>query len=334
MGIFDRLSKPNVEELEANRDIKGLIKALRYKEYEIRSDAAEALGKIGDAKAIEPLITALKDDYAVPTSAIYALVEMGEPAIEPLIHALKNDDYRVRKGAADALGHIGDRRAVEPLIHALKYARSYADQSVQSAAASALGYIGDRRAVEPLIHALQHENSIVRMYAVSALGDIGDARATEHLIRALGEEGDVQARAKEALIKIGEPAVEPLVRALGDKDEVVRIAVAEILIKVGKPAVEPLFPMLNHKTWYLQDRAARVLGEIGDERAVSHLLPLLRTDTVYDEWYTLQWTAANALAKIGEPAVEPLKDALNNERYSDKTFVKEALEMIKKRQEK
>lgn len=50
MGIFG-LSKPDVEKMKAKKDVKGLIKALKYKDMVIRWDAAEALGRIGDARA-------------------------------------------------------------------------------------------------------------------------------------------------------------------------------------------------------------------------------------------------------------------------------------------
>lgn len=60
MGFF----KPNVEKMEAKRDVKGLIKALwnkDYKDYYLKMRAAEALGNIGDARAVEPLTKSLND---------------------------------------------------------------------------------------------------------------------------------------------------------------------------------------------------------------------------------------------------------------------------------
>jgi len=67
MGIFDWLFgkksivKPNVEKLKENKDVEGLIKALGHKDHTVRSNAAIALGKIGDKRAVEPLTQALKD---------------------------------------------------------------------------------------------------------------------------------------------------------------------------------------------------------------------------------------------------------------------------------
>ena len=42
MGIFDKLSKPNVEKMEAKKDVKGLIKALRYEDRDVRRAAVYA----------------------------------------------------------------------------------------------------------------------------------------------------------------------------------------------------------------------------------------------------------------------------------------------------
>lgn len=68
-----------------------LILDLKFGTPGVRSEAAHALGEIGDARAVDPLIDALQDE-----------------------------DRRVRERAARALGKIGDARAVGPLIEALK----------------------------------------------------------------------------------------------------------------------------------------------------------------------------------------------------------------------
>ncbi len=144
MGFFG----PNVEKMKAKRDVEGLIKAFEHKDWRVRWDAAEALGEVGDARAVETLIQAIKvacpvgnkflDDNRVQVLepigglglgqgvvvfgrvALPALCRIGEPAVEPLIQALKDEDKRVRLGAARVLGDIGDGRAIEPLTKSLK----------------------------------------------------------------------------------------------------------------------------------------------------------------------------------------------------------------------
>ena len=60
MSIFGR--KPNVEKLKERRNIKGLIKALKDEDKNVRREAASALGKIGDKRVVELLMEALKDE--------------------------------------------------------------------------------------------------------------------------------------------------------------------------------------------------------------------------------------------------------------------------------
>ncbi len=53
--------------------------------------------------------------------AIESLARSGdERAVEPLISALKDDDWRVRQKSAWALGYLGDPRALVPLRHVLR----------------------------------------------------------------------------------------------------------------------------------------------------------------------------------------------------------------------
>jgi len=101
---------------------------------------ATALGKIKDARAVEPLIAVLKDkDSSVRSEAAAALVSIGTPAVELLVATLKDKDSSVRSGSVGALGKIKDARAVEPLMDCLKKDK---DPSVRSEAAAALVSIG------------------------------------------------------------------------------------------------------------------------------------------------------------------------------------------------
>ena len=196
------------------RAVEPLINALEDDEHSyVRSSAAEALGKIGDARAVGPLIKALDD---CGQEAAEALGKIGdERAIEPLIKALKGN-WEVCQRAAGALGEIG-KPAVELLIKTLQ------DGSVLWPVTEALGKIGDARAVEPLIKVLSDGYSDVRISAVGALGKIGKP-AVEPLIKALSDNDKrVRWQAAGALGAIGdERAIEPLNKVLKDEDEHVR----------------------------------------------------------------------------------------------------------------
>jgi bilin biosynthesis protein len=71
--------------------------------------AAEAMGRIGDPRAIASLLTALSySGTSMCRVAAEALVKIGPPSVRALIDVLKDTDSEVRRLAAWALGKIGD----------------------------------------------------------------------------------------------------------------------------------------------------------------------------------------------------------------------------------
>ena len=106
-----------------------------------------------------------------------------EKKLHRYLSMLESGNSNERWRAADVLGEIGDRRAVQPLIRALD--DEYVD--VRWKAAKALGIIDEREPVLPLIRSLEDDNSWVRTGAAWALGNIGDPRAVEPLIRVLDD---------------------------------------------------------------------------------------------------------------------------------------------------
>ena len=120
------------------RAVEPLIAALEVNDPNIRYEGVEALGKIGDARAIEPLAAALAEGYLSAAvvlvklgwqpgndqaSAIYWIsqkewskcVSIGSLAVGPLVAALRSEDGKTRVSVAEALGKIGDPRAIPAL---------------------------------------------------------------------------------------------------------------------------------------------------------------------------------------------------------------------------
>jgi len=332
MGLF---GPPNVEKLSEKKDVKGLIKALRYEKVFVRREAADALGNIVDSRSVDPLITALKDsDRYVRKSAVEALGKIGDSrAIDPLITALKDSDKNVRKSAVEALGKTGDSRVIDPLITALKDSEWF----VRESAAEALVKIG-QPAVNPLLLVLMDSDPHVRKSAVELLGKISDSKAIDPLIKVLKDsDRNVRESAAEALgkttwkpsndeisanywiilkefdkcIDIGSSAVNPLLTALKDSDPNVRKSAAEALVKIGSPAVNPLIAALKDSDKEVQKSVAEALGKIG-QPAVNPLLSVLMDSDSHVRRF-----ATEALGKIGDSkAIDPLITALNDsDRY-------------------
>ena len=223
-----------------------IIKHLGYrKDAKIRESIIQGLVKIGEP-AIKPLISALNSkEENVKVDAIEALGEIGdEAAVVPLITALEDEGEKVRKEAADALGKIGDPIAQEPLKNTLEDQK----ESVSKAAAIALYKLDAPRTIELLITVLEKGDRNERLETIIELGKLGDTRAIKPLIKAFNYFQDINdlMLIVDALRKFGSLAVEPLIDALNDRNYIVRFFSAQLLGDIGDTrAIEPLIKTLN-----------------------------------------------------------------------------------------
>jgi HEAT repeat protein len=296
-------------------------------------------------------------------------VEIGKPAVEPLIGTLKNKDGSVRCQVAEALGQIGDTRAIRPLLEVLQ---DNSDLNAQKAAANALVSLGwkpekdkvgitfwivkqewdkcvelgetavgqlinefnndDCRnaagaaivkigvpAFKPLISALNDRRSKVRSMAEEVLAQIG-IPAVKQLIVSL-KVYEIRNIVESILVKIGAPAVELLIAALKDYQGGVFLDSAKVLhklgwtpgldengaaywisqgnsdkcLEIGTPAVEILIVALKEGNDYIRSKAAESLGRIGDLSATEPLILALN-----DSHEKVRCSSVDALGRIGD----------------------------------
>jgi len=158
--------------------------------------------------------------------------------------------------------------------------------------------------IEIQIDLLQDPDWAVRREAVTTLGEMGDDRC-----------------------------VEPVVRALRDGDWQVREAAIEAVGMIGSPCVDLVVRLL--RDWDIRKAAIVALGKIKDERVLEPLIGQLRNDEFNE-------LATEALAEIGQPAVEKLVAALTDKdenvrkqavialgRIKDPTACDALIEMLK-----
>jgi len=181
-------------------------------------------------------------------------------------------------------------------------------------------------AVGPLIQALDSKDPEIRENAAITLGKIKDERAIDPLIKLLtDEEWEVESASTNALVEIGGPAVEPLIKILQDENEDVFLQMKVIAVLAGikdKRAIQPMIQALK-KDPELDADLGYNLGLMG-EPAVEPLIQALN-----DEDSRVRVRAAEALGRIGDKrAVGPLTDALNDEDEMVRTFAKIGLESI------
>ncbi|NDJ76920.1 MAG: HEAT repeat domain-containing protein [Chloroflexi bacterium] len=207
-------SRPNIWQLQSRRDVQGLIAALRYPDPEIRKRAAVALRTLDATQAVPALKAAFRAETdrqvrANLSATLHVLdhrTDVGSliqhQDLNGLIKALgsRNPDNVIR--AAQALGQMNNRLAVEPLV--MLFHNSSSPPKVRLAAADALLQLQSAPAVVTLLGALRRESWQVRRNAAAVLGQIQATWAVEPLAAALRDPHPVVRRtAAAALRRIG-----------------------------------------------------------------------------------------------------------------------------------
>ncbi|MBE3097029.1 MAG: HEAT repeat domain-containing protein [Planctomycetes bacterium] len=190
--------------------LKAMTDALEDRESSVRQAAAEGLGAMKQPMSGVALAKALMKDLSVDVrvAAAEALGKVeSRAAVEPLITGLFDSQPRVRQASARALASLagllasGERGEVGrgKVVEALAMALSDKDLSVRVTAADGLAVLGDGRAVERLATLL--EDPQARPAAVRALGRIGGAVTRAHLekVAAEAKDADVRRAAQEAM---------------------------------------------------------------------------------------------------------------------------------------
>ena len=144
------------------------------------------------------------------------------------------------------------------------------DEHRAEAAAKALAQEGEK-AIPPLKKRLQSEEEDVRWWALRALAEI-DAPEIPSLLQEHLHDTDTAVRQCAALGLRLQPtpaAVKDLLALLDDDDRLLARLAGDALIAVGEPAVEPLLGVMREGAQRARVEAVRALAEIGDTRAVS-----------------------------------------------------------------
>ncbi len=213
--------------------VDNLIELFQKGDNKKKVFAAKALSKIGDKRAIPPLIETLstKNNY-LRSYMTQAITAFGGSAVPYLINACTSENPKIRGNAANTLGKIEDKISTEPLIKLLNDKSEFVRKSV----IIALSHFEDKRAMTALSNALESESvANNRSYIVKALGEY----KSKAVIRPLSEatkDSDPFVR-KDAARSLGKTglieAIPYLTEALADKDEDVRQVSSEALARLG-----------------------------------------------------------------------------------------------------
>lgn len=329
MAISEALGK-----LGDTQAVEPLIHILNENEDDanVRKAVAHALGVLGDTRAIEPLITVLKrcDSTLGKEELLSPLQAIGEPAVPFIVEALidehaenrkafvgllQNMEWQPRTDRENALYYAAQGQydksatfgvvAIEPLRAILK------EESVayRKGVAQALGNISDSKAVELLSTLLYDSDTTVRVTAIESLEKIGSREAVASLNELFDDpETAHQPVVREAVVRalgsLGESSVvEPLIEILSTTKKSRMPIINQLVMSGDERAVLPLITLLKDKLDRNRVAAAHALGAIGDLRAVEPLITAIKEDRMS----SVHLAAADALIKIGQPAVIPLE---------------------------
>lgn len=275
-----------------------------------RDKAAQELIRLG-ADAVPTLIEALqtRDPHLLP---LYEQILARIPsASQALTHALTTGHPILRARVVDILGLRKDKTSVPILLDALK-GEYY---TVRARAALALGRIGDKRAIEPLFLALKDPEDDVRIGACLGLGSFKDPSTFDEITNVLLDDPKIEVRqaAAKALGNTGHPAaVAFLMEALRDpywwfERENAAGDLLNAIEKMGDAALEPLIEALKDREGAVRKFAATLLGRMGNPRAIEPLGMGL-----YDLHHDVGKASAEALVNFGVNSFEVLVEALEH----------------------
>jgi HEAT repeat protein len=242
--------------------VQQCVRALRSRRWWGRAEAAEKLGLMRSAAAVEPLAAAMDDPIAeVRIRAAHALgVIRGRTSVRPLVRALADPNRWSAIRLAEILIGVG-AEAVDELLTEFDGLPLHA----RLLALEVFGRVRTQKASGLLRRCLEDSQPDLRARAAHAMGLIGDPAFTADLNEALGDDAwSVRAMAAKALGRIGQPdAIPRLCEALADRQWWVRTNAGEALRALGPPGREALIRMLETDDVYARHQAVAQLEEGG-----------------------------------------------------------------------
>lgn len=311
---------------------------LRSRKVWVRQRAVRALGKMRSRKALDALVTVLKDeDPFVRVRVAWALREnASREALDTLVPMLNDKKHWVRDAASRALrelkwkpetleeqasdslarsnlGHDDYVRIAQigqPALAILLAILQDKDHDSRETAVEVLRRMGSCEAIRALNDALNDSDRVLRSRAAYALAEIGPAakECVPRLVAALSE-GLLDKAAVRALGRIKSPAkdaVPLLVAGLNDEKEEYVSECAKALAGIGViEAIPSLVKALHHQSKWVRENVAESLHALGWK-------PREMEERIL---YFMARGECGALVSIGDPAVPALAGSIANFDY-------------------
>jgi HEAT repeat protein len=272
--------------------------AKQVKDLRTQKEALDRLANM-DVEKARPAVPALIDLYndTKRPEHLEALSRYKDDRTKPLLLAAldySDDDFDRATIAAGVLGEMKSADAVDPLIKAAEKQlpiKSRAN-SARIAAIRALVKIGDKRALPALqkivTTSADEQDFLLNQKAALGLAEFHDPQSIPALTKGLfmtGRGTGIFQECRLALVRIGKPAIGPMVELLQEKNAEIQDMAAKLKFDEATPGVVP------HK-------AAILLGDLRAKSAVPALVNRLHTKAKGSE----HLSALIALGYIASPA--------------------------------
>lgn len=273
---------------------------LREAFEKIRTDPALSVGNHDCQSLAEQLKAHLADKPPqARIGALRALEQLaGSESIEYCVRALGDRSAEVRRTAAEILGRRPSAESVTALCTAVK------DRSpeVRQAALVSLAAVDSSTGFDQAQPMLADESVEVRRTAIRMLGESGRAEAADPLIAQLADADMLVARAAmDALMRVGRPAVEPLVAAMSAPEPAAPVFAMEALTEIApERARETALGLIRREIADARWAAIRTLAELGNPEDADVLIDALCDDNPY----TVR-DAVKALGRLKAPDAVP-----------------------------
>ncbi len=304
---------------------------------QVKQQAMMALGRIGDPRAANLLLSSLNQTYARFKSdnnvakmgsgqdlaaIIQAVGLLGEPrAFDQLAEIARQTNHRywnhIRAPAVDALVRCDPQRAVPFLAEALKQAEAL-DHAQHRQLIRLLEQSQDPRAVPAIVIALGSDMSTVTEPAALALVKLA-THNPECAVALIQQMKTVAAPTRSAIAHVlaetGQPVFNLVADALKDANAEIRQGAAWAFGSMRDPrAVDLLIGALTDENPHVRGSAAWALGKLGDRRALQPLIARLS-----DPDLKARFGVIEALGDLGDPQAIP---ALTNLLKDDDTTIR------------
>ena len=177
-------------------------------------------------------------------------------------------------------------------------------------------------ALEALMrHSCEEARSAVQKeYAVFTLEQVADGVMMDFLLQQLESGGTIEKERIYLLLKqLGAKVAYGIIQRLCLADRLLaRKALATALLRIGPPAIPPLLAMLKDERWYVVRNMVAIIGEIGCRDCVNALRPAVCHDDP-----RVRKEAIRSLVRIGGKDVESLIIGLMDDR--DEVIVRHAV---------